>query len=69
MSNSTISSNDRTAALYAVLKNDLPEARVLVGDMLNEELGAFFQQIMTLHEIVVTEMSSRVPTRSKRNGH
>jgi hypothetical protein len=58
-----------TSALYAVLRDDVPEARTIVGDMLNNELGAFLQQVMTLHEIVVTEMAGRVPTRNKRNGH
>lgn len=69
MSSPTIETYAETNALYAVMCNNPDGATAIVSDFLNEELGQFLQQIMTLHEIVVTEMSGRAPTRTRRNGH
>lgn len=69
MSNPPVKAYAETSALYAILTGHDEKAEKIVADFLNEELGLFLQRILTLHKIVVTEMSGRAPTRSSRNGH
>lgn len=41
-----------TAALYAVLNEDMPEARRVVGDMLPGERAVFAEQLYALAELL-----------------
>lgn len=69
VSNPPVKALAETNALYAVMRGDMENAQRIVGDLLNEELSTFFQQVLALHEVIVTEIAGRAPTRSTRNGH